>query len=207
MELICQRLSQGFQICVPVNAVIAFDTINRATSKTLPDVLRDIQDGELTVAIYLSLANQIHRIAYDRRTQAVFVKILRRRRTWAKTAYDYKALIWTRNRDNFDMTHLSYPYPDMIEPNAWQHYDRLVAGVEKPDVEQTVRYRRTRLVLLPAAKIPDRGYIIGANKALQGMDTSDATIQAQGFYALMDLIEGVRWTPAGLEKEPLSFVQ
>ncbi|GAA5976045.1 hypothetical protein JCM10908_005367 [Rhodotorula pacifica] len=205
-ELICQRLSQGFQICTPANAVGALDAINMATSKTLPDVLRDIQDGEVT-AIYLSLANQIHRIAYDRRSQSVFVKILRRRRTWAKTDYAYKALVWTRGRDNYDMSYFACPYPSMVEPIDWQHYDRLVAGAEKPDAQQSVRYRRTRLVLLPAKKVPDRDYMISANKALQGGDVSDATIQAQGFYALMDLIEGVRWAPTGLEKEPLSITQ
>jgi hypothetical protein len=205
-ELICQRLSHGFQICTPVNAVGALDAINMATSKTLPDVLRDIQDGEVT-AIYLSLANQIHRIAYDRRTQSVFVKVLRRRRTWAKTDYAYKALVWTRGTDNYDMSHFVCPYPAMVEPIDWQYCDRLVAGAEKPDVQRSVRYRRTRLVLLPAKKVPDRDYIISANKALQRNDVSDAMIQAQGFRALMDLIEGVRWAPTGLEKEPLSITQ
>ncbi|GAA5869052.1 hypothetical protein JCM3774_002461 [Rhodotorula dairenensis] len=206
-ELICQRLSQGFQICTPSNAIGVLDAINMATSKTLPDVLRDIQDGEVT-AVYLSLANQIHRIAYDRRSQSVFVKILRRRRTWAKIDYAYKALVWTRGRDNYDMSQFVCPYPAMVEPIDWQHYDRLVAGQEKPDeAQQAIRYRRTRLVLLPAQKVPDRDYIISANKALQSGDVSDATIQAQGFYALMDLIEGVRWAPTGLEKEPLSISQ
>ncbi|BGP46641.1 vacuolar membrane-associated protein iml1 [Rhodotorula kratochvilovae] len=207
-ELICQRLAQGFQICTPANATGALDAINIATSKTLPDVLRDIQEGEVT-AVYLSLSNQIHRIWYDRRTQAVCVKILRRRRTWAKTDYAYRPLIWTRGSDNYEPLPLALPYPVMMDPrHDWQYADRLVAGAEKPDAEQSVRYRRTRLVLLPAAKVPDRDYIIGANKALQGNgDVADATIQVQGFYVLLELIENARWAPAGVEKEPLSITQ
>ncbi|GAA6011342.1 hypothetical protein JCM10207_008307 [Rhodosporidiobolus poonsookiae] len=206
-ELICQRLSQGFQICTPANAVGALDSITFATSKTLPDVLRDIQDGEVT-AVYLSLSNQVHRVWYDRRTQSVFVKILRRRRTWAKVEYSYNPLIWTRGNTNYDfVSRLAFPYPTMIEPVDWQHGDRLVAGAEKPDAQQTTRYRRTRLVLLPAAKVPDRDYIISVTKVLQGGEASDATIQAQGFYALMDLVENARWAPAGIEKEPLPIAQ
>ncbi|GEM06801.1 proteophosphoglycan ppg4 [Rhodotorula toruloides] len=196
-ELICQRLSQGFQICLPSNAEFA-------TSKTLHDVLGDIQEGEVT-AVYLSLATQIHRIWYDRRSQSVFVRILRRRRTWAKHPYEYKGLIWTVGRENYDMSRIAFPYPAMIDPVDWQHFDRLVAGVEKPDSQQVVRYRRTRLVLLPAAKVPDRDYIIGITKALQGGDVSDAAIRMQGFYALMETIESARWTPAGVEKMPLSI--
>ncbi|GAA5852387.1 hypothetical protein JCM9279_001184 [Rhodotorula babjevae] len=209
-ELICQRLAQGFQICTPANASGALDAINVATTKTLPDVLRDIQEGEVT-AVYLSLSNQIHRIWYDRRTQTVCVKILRRRRTWAKTDYAYSPLIWTRGSDNYAPTRLSLPYPVMMDPrHDWQHADRLVAGAEKPDAAQSVRYRRTRLVLLPMSRIPDRDYIVGANKALQGVNggaISDATIQAQGFYVLLELIENARWAPAGVDKEPLSIVQ
>ncbi|GAA6054213.1 hypothetical protein JCM3770_001395 [Rhodotorula araucariae] len=207
-ELICQRLAQGFQICTPANSSRALDDISIATSKTLPDVLRDIQDGEVT-AVYLSLSNQIHRIWYDRRTQAVCVKILRRRRTWAKTDYAYRPLMWTRGSDNYEPTPLSIPYPVLMDPrHDWQYADRLIAGVEQPDSAQSARWRRTRLVLLPAATVPDREYIIGANKALQGNgDVSTATIQAQGFYVLLELIENARWTPAGVEKVPLSIAQ
>ncbi|GAA6037242.1 hypothetical protein JCM8097_008639 [Rhodosporidiobolus ruineniae] len=208
MELICQRLSHGFQICTPANAVGALDAINVASSKTLPDVLRDVQDGEAT-AVYLSLSNQVHRIWYDRRTSSVFVKVLRRRRTWGKVEYNYQPLVWTRGFNNYDqITRLSLPYPDMIEPSEWQHGDRLIAGAEKPDVAQNIRYRRTRLLLLPAVKIPDRDFVVSTNKVLQGVEApSDAMIQAQGFYALMELIENARWTPAGVEKEPLSITQ
>ncbi|GAA6003213.1 uncharacterized protein JCM10292_002923 [Rhodotorula paludigena] len=209
-ELICQRLAQGFQICTPANAAGALDAIHAATAKTLPDVLRDIGDGEVT-AVYLSLSNQIHRIWYDRRAQAVFVKILRRKRTWSKQDYAYRPLIWTRGRSNYESTPLSFPYPVMLDPLEWQHADRLVAGAEKPEApdgqHQAVRYRRTRLVLLPATKVPDRDYVVGTNKALQGVEISDAAIQAQGFYVLMEVIENARWAPAGVEKEPLSTIQ
>ncbi|GAA5948734.1 hypothetical protein JCM21900_005277 [Sporobolomyces salmonicolor] len=197
-ELICQRLSHGFQICTPASAADALDAIN------LPDVLRDIQDGEVT-AVYLSLSNQIHRIWYDRRSQSVFVKVLRRRRTWAKPEYPYQPLIWTQEADKCDVTRLSFPYPVMIDPVEWQHADRLVAGAEKPDASQSVRYRRTRLVLLPASRVPDREFIISRTKALQmeGEEVSDQLIQDQGFYTLMDSIENARWVPAGVEKEQL----
>ncbi|GAA6059725.1 hypothetical protein JCM10212_000253 [Sporobolomyces blumeae] len=203
-ELICQRLSHGFQIFTPTAS-----KHDPASSKTLPDVLRDIQDGE-TTAVYLSLSNQIHRIWYDRRSQSVFVKILRRRRTWAKPEYFYRPLIWTQGADRADVTPLTCPYPSMVDPVEWQHADRLVAGAESYESKVAVRYRSTRLVLLPSTKIPDRDYIIGRTKALQvedGEEITDQMIQEQGFYTLLDLIESARWTPAGIEKDPISIHQ
>lgn len=203
-ELICQRLSHGFQIYTP-----APSRSNPDSSKTLPDVLHDIQNGE-TTAVYLSLSNQVHRIWYDRRSKSVFVKILRRRRTWAKPEYPYQPLIWTQGADRADVTPISCPYPSMVDPVEWQHADRLVAGSETYESNQAVRYRSTRLVLLPALKIPDRDYIIGRTKALQveeGEDVTDEMIQEQGFYTLLDLVENARWSPAGVEKPPISIHQ
>ncbi|GAA6010424.1 hypothetical protein JCM11491_006931 [Sporobolomyces phaffii] len=203
-ELICQRLSHGFQIYTP-----APSRSNPDSSKTLPDVLQEIQNGE-TTAVYLSLSNQVHRIWYDRRSKSVFVKILRRRRTWAKPEYHYQPLIWTQGADRADVTPLTCPYPSMVDPVEWQHADRLVAGAESHEANQTVRYRSTRLVLLPASKIPDRDYIIGRTKALQvedGEQVTDQMIQEQGFYTLLDLIESARWSPSGVEKAPISIHQ
>ncbi|GAA5914304.1 GTPase-activating protein IML1 [Sporobolomyces salmoneus] len=203
-ELICQRLSHGFQIYTPAPSREDPDS-----SKTLPDVLHEIQNGE-TTAVYLSLSNQVHRIWYDRRSQSVFVKILRRRRTWAKPEYEYRPLIWTQSADRADVTSVSCPYPSMVDPVEWQHCDRLVAGAESFETNETVRYRSTRLVLLPALKIPDRDYIVGRTKALQveeGEEVTDEMIQEQGFYTLLDLIENARWTPSGIEKVPVSIHQ
>ncbi|GAA5981416.1 hypothetical protein JCM5350_004056 [Sporobolomyces pararoseus] len=212
-ELICQRLSHGFQIYTP-----APSRSNPDSSKTLPQVLHEIQNGE-TTAVYLSLSNQVHRIWYDRRSKSVFVKILRRRRTWSKPEYDYQPLIWTQGADRADVTPLSCPYPSMVDPVEWQHCDRLVAGAETHEQnEGKVRYRSTRLVLLPANKVPDRDYIIGRTKALQqisqeggggggGQAVTDQMIHEQGFYVLLDLIENARWTPAGVEKVPISIHQ
>lgn len=193
-----QRLSQGFQVCTPANDTIGtLDEINVATIKTLPDVLRDVHDGELT-AIYLSLANQLHRISYDRRTQSVIVKILRRRRTWTKTDYAYGALIWTPGAKAHSYVDLTFPYPDLLDPSEWQHLDRLVAGLEKPDLRPTLRYWRTRLVLLPADKVPDRDFLIKSSPVFED-DPSDEEINLQGFFTLMGMLQSARWVTSDLE--------
>ncbi|KAM0748165.1 hypothetical protein T439DRAFT_349523 [Meredithblackwellia eburnea MCA 4105] len=199
-ELISQRLSHGFQICTPANALGALDEVNLATSKTIVDVLHDMNLGEMT-AIYLSLANQIHRISYERRTQAIVVKILRRRQTWVKEPYQYGALVWPQGADNYSFSKLHFPYPDMIDPNDWQHLDRLVAGVEKVDLRPSLRYWRTRLVLLPALSIPDREYLINRTPAFQEGEVTDDDIQYQGFLTLMNTIQGIRWVAPGAERE------
>ncbi|KAM0788563.1 hypothetical protein ACM66B_001688 [Microbotryomycetes sp. NB124-2] len=193
IELVSQRLSHGFQLVTPANHAGALDDLHLASNKTLSDVLRDIEDGDNT-AIFLTLSTQIHRISYDRRTQSVLVRIMRRRRSWLKETYEYSALIFTQGALRYAQSPIDFPYPNMIEPVDWQHLDRLVAGVEKIDLRPTLRYWRTRLVLLPADVVPDREYIIGRTKALQEKeDVSDEEIQDQGFQMFIDLIENARW--------------
>lgn len=186
----------------------ALDEINSASSKTLNEVLHDIQDGEST-ALYLTLSNQIHRISYDRRTQSVHVKIMRRRRSWLKQDYTYGALVFTQGSRVYSQLNIDFPYPNMIEPNDWQHLDRLVAGVERLDLRPTLRYWRTRLVLLPATTIPDREYIISRTKALSALEgeVTDAMIQDQGFHLFMEILDNVRWTEHGRTKEQLAIAQ
>lgn len=188
-----------------LNSVL--DEINLASSKTLPDVLRDIHDGEIT-AVYLTLTNQIHRIWYDRRTQTVLVKIMRRRRSWIKENYDYGCLIFTQGSKAYRQSSIEMPYPNMIEPVDWQHLDRLIAGVEKLDLRPSLRFWRTRLVLLPCATIPDREYIVSKTKALalEGEPT-DAMIQDQGFHTFMELVENARWSAPGEEREQTPITQ
>lgn len=199
-ELISQRLSHGFQICTPANALGALDEINKATDKTIPQVLRDIDVGELS-AVYLSLSNQIHRISFDRSTSNVIVKISRRRRSWIKHDYNYGGLFWTLGAKEWDYSTLEFPYPDMIDPLDWEHLDRLVAGLVKPEIGPSLRYWRTRLVLLPAEGVPDREFLVGK---LKGGETglTDEMIQIMGFEMFMELIQAARWSPPGVEKEP-----
>ncbi|SCV74073.1 BQ2448_6505 [Microbotryum intermedium] len=201
LEMVAQRLSHGFQLVTPANHIGALDEINVASSKTLPDVLHEVELGDST-AVYLTLANQIHRIWYDRRTQAVHVKIMRRRRTWSKENYNFSGLIFTQGSNVYRYTELEFPYPSMIEPDDWQHLDRLVAGAEKPDLRPSLRYWRTRLVLLPAKTVPERENIIRTTDALEA-DASDAMINDQGFYTFRDLIESARWIPPGADREQI----
>ncbi|SGY46236.1 BQ5605_C001g00401 [Microbotryum silenes-dioicae] len=201
LEMVSQRLSHGFQLVTPANHIGALDEINVASSKTLPDVLHEVDIGDST-AVYLTLANQIHRIWYDRRTQAVHVKIMRRRRTWSKESYNFSGLIFTQGSNVYRYTELEFPYPSMIEPDDWQHLDRLVAGAERPDLRPSLRFWRTRLVLLPAETVNERESIIRTTEALEA-DASDAMINDQGFYTFRDLIESARWIPPGADREQI----
>ncbi|KAK4053511.1 vacuolar membrane-associated protein iml1 [Microbotryomycetes sp. JL201] len=207
IELVSQRLSHGFQLVTPANHIGALDDLHLASNKTLTDVLRDIQEGDNT-AIFLTLATQIHRISYDRRTQSVLVRIMRRRRSWLKETYEYSALIFTQGALRYVQSPIDFPYPNMIEPVDWQHLDRLVAGVEKIDLRPTLRYWRTRLVLLPADSVPDREYIISRTKALQDRNNvTDDTIQDSGFQMFIDLIENARWVAPDDTREEIPIIR
>jgi hypothetical protein len=201
-EIISQRLSNGFQICTPANAIGAIDTINLVSSKTIPDVLRDIEQGEGS-AIYLSLADQIHRVAYDSRSHSVTVKISCRNTTWKKPNQSYGALIWCQDADNFAQSAVTFPYPTVQQPSQWQYLDSIVAGVEKkPELRSSLRFWRTRLVLLPSKTIPEREYLIKKTPAFEGGEVSDDDIQYQGFLNLISTLQGLRWVPPGGEREP-----
>lgn len=126
---------------------------------------------------------------------------MRRRRTWAKVDYRCSALFWTLGATAWDFTDLKFPYPDLINPVDWEHLDRLVAGLEKPDLRLSLRYWRTRLILLPAESIPDREYNVDKAKAAEGKELSHEEIQLQGFAAFMELIQNARWIVPGTEKE------
>ncbi|KAK4050900.1 vacuolar membrane-associated protein iml1 [Microbotryomycetes sp. JL221] len=207
IELVSQRLSHGFQLVTPANHFGALDDLHLASTKSLSEVLNDVREGDNT-AIFLTLSNQIHRISYDRRTQAVVVRIMRRRRSWLKETYEYSGLIFTQGALRYIQSPIDFPYPNMIEPLDWQHLDRLIAGIEKLDLRPTLRYWRTRLVLLPADSVPDRDYIIARTKALQSdVDPTDVAIQDQGFSVLLEIIENARWVAPDDTKEDIPIVR
>lgn len=89
------------------------------------------------------------------------------------------------------------PDPNLIEPHDWEHLDRLVGGVELPDLRPSLRYWRTRLVLLPAEGIPDREFLIGNSKGIDGRSTNQE-INLVGFNVLMELLQASRWTANGV---------
>lgn len=202
LEMACQRVAQGFQICTPANAVGGLDELNPATDKTVTDVLQDMDQGESS-ALYFSLSRTIQRISYDRRTHCVLVKVMRKKRSWKKTPVGHSALVWSQGAESWSQKSFDFPYPLMTEPEEWEHIDRVVAGIEQADQRRFLRYWRTRLVLLPGDTVPDREFLLAKIPALalEG-EVTDEDIQLQGFFTLMETIQTLRWTPPGTEKAP-----
>lgn len=184
--MVCQRLSHGFQIVV-------------SGSKTVEEVLA----GEDT-AIYLSLSNQIHCLAYDRRTQSVIVKISRKQRSWAQNNYQYAALMWTEGALSHDFVRFSFQFPNLIEPVDWEYLDRCVAGAEKADLRPSLRYWRTRLVLLPADGVPERDFLLLSGSKNLHPKSTDEEINLEGFRVLMEMFQATRWKGGDAEKESIT---
>lgn len=190
-ELICQRLSHGFQICL--------DSNSEEEEVTISEILNLINLGE-NCEIHLSLANQIHSISYQRRTQNVNINIFIKKRNWLKSNSNYSSLIWTTAHQNFTQTDVAFSYPNLIGPSDWEHLDKLVAGIERLDLRSTLRYWKTRLVLLPQAIIPDRDYIVENTKSLSSTSTDD-DIRKTGFNILIEAINSAKWIHPTGEKE------
>lgn len=187
LEMVSQRLSHGFQIVVSEN------------DKTIEQVLEEVHAGEDT-AIYLSLSNQIHCLSYERRTQSVIVKISRKHRSWQHTNYQYSALIWTEGSLSHDQVNFTFPLPNLIEVADWEYLDRLVAGVEEADLRPSLRYWRTRLVLLPSDGVPERDFLLSESKSLDAKSL-DEEINLEGFRVLMEMLQAARWKGGDSEKD------
>ena len=205
LELVSQRIAQGFQIST------AKEKQGRGTSSdtTALGVLR--QPDLLEAApLYLSLANQTHRITYDRTTRSIVVQVYRRRRSWTKRDVDYRAMIWTIGSGRWDTTSTTFPWPSMLDPSDWQAIDRLCAGLERMEANPTTRYWRTRLVLIPSDESPElesltkSQLLAGQGEAGEPPKTPEE-VYLRGFLALMNSLQAVRYLPAGTdrEKEPM----
>jgi hypothetical protein len=213
-ELICQRLSHGFQICtIATTALGSGNGFIGEESKTISQILQDIDEGDPT-AIYLSLANQIHRINYDRTTESVLVKISKKRRTWTKRSLDYACLISTPSTlpdssssstqptSRYRQTRHGFHYPNLIESEDWEHLDSIVAGLEEPDLRSTLRYWRTRFVVLPAeGGVTDKEFLVNNAKGVTSSSTAEE-INLAGFSVLMDILQACRWTAPGFSRDP-----
>lgn len=198
-ELISQRVSFGFQICLPHRSTGALST--------LADILQALQDTKITdkaaSTVYLSLANQVHSLRYDHRQQAVVVHVFRLKRTWMKHPVRYNPLIWTAGTPNYLQNELSLEYPNLLDQGDWENQDRLIAGLDPAGRRTSARHWRTRLVLLPDKEVGQREDIIGRDKFLESLaSVTDDAIRRRGMFVLIDLIEGARWTAPGKRQEP-----
>ncbi|KAJ7772896.1 hypothetical protein DFH07DRAFT_146815 [Mycena maculata] len=190
------RLAQGFQFVlnVPHKTGAPDERITSRRGKTfVPDadlnpkpsgaaeVLRSTADP-----VYLSMSNEIHRIAYSAADEAIQVRRYVRRMPPTR-AFSYECLIWPKLGGGY--TEQSQVFTSHgLENYGWNSLDMLVAGYEH-QFNESLRYWRTRFVVIPTAEPPT------SNIGPSGEKLNDEETRILGIEKLAEQFTKLRWRP------------
>ncbi|KAJ1029719.1 hypothetical protein NDA13_002962 [Ustilago tritici] len=198
-EMAYHRLAQGYQFIVP-----ASKQARTVSSRKLVDpkhfTLRWpselLQPGNLATGnpIFLSVTNQIHRISYDRSTSAINVKRYVRNTEYSTDPIDYDCCIWPRHLPGYQTVKARFNYPDSASYN-WTYLDSLIAGYVDEKFVESLRYWRTRFVLVPSEGSPP------PMKAPTGEDLDDEEIRLIGTDKLAELFHRARFVRSKEERD------
>ena len=173
IELIAQRLMQGFQLVV-----------EQADDASDPFEVRE------TKPVYLCQGSQIHRLVFDPLGDNVEVK-----RFVKKTAHTMEPIVYTfkiraKHFDNTVTRRVRFTSPSSRNLN-WNYLDHLVAGYQDELIE-SLRFWRTRFILIPTEATPQ------SNAFLNPLDEklTDEELRLAGFLKFLELFQKVRWTPS-----------
>ncbi|KAH8924894.1 hypothetical protein BT69DRAFT_1260891 [Atractiella rhizophila] len=207
MEMMCQRLAQGFQIITKAYRYRRRGAPEFAESdkyKTISDILDDLERGR-TTSVYLSLSNQIHKISYSTDSRFVTVDILTRKRTWATEDYVYNFAI--SSTETFRDSRIRFAYPSLISPEDWEYLDTILSGGEKhPSLRDSMKYWRMRCVLLPKKPTEESRAALIEQRTQLDASATDEDIRLTGMFQLFSLFEDARWCAPGmnLDDDPIS---
>uniref|UniRef100_V5EW85 Vacuolar membrane-associated protein IML1 n=1 Tax=Kalmanozyma brasiliensis (strain GHG001) TaxID=1365824 RepID=V5EW85_KALBG len=200
-EMAYHRLAQGYQFIVPASkqtrAVSSRKLIDpKHFTLRWPSEL--LQPGNLATGnpIFLSVTNQIHRISYDRSTSAINVKRYVRNTDYSTDPVDYQCCIWPRHLPGYQTVTARFNYPDSSTYN-WTYLDSLIAGYVDEKFVESLRYWRTRFVLVPSEGSPP------PMKAPTGEDLDDEEIRLIGTDKLADLFHRARFVRSKEERDQI----
>ncbi|KAJ7481036.1 hypothetical protein B0H11DRAFT_1230530 [Mycena galericulata] len=143
------------------------------------EVLRSTADP-----VYLSMSNEIHRIAYSAADEAIQVRRYVRRMPQTRP-YSYECLIWPKLGGGY--TEQSQVFTSHgLENYGWNSLDMLVAGYEH-QFNESLRYWRTRFVVIPTAEPPT------SNIGPSGEKLNDEETRILGIEKLAEQFSKLRW--------------
>ncbi|KAI9466089.1 hypothetical protein BJY52DRAFT_321839 [Lactarius psammicola] len=198
--MIALRLAQGFQIVLrPANSP-AYDpepdprALRRSKSYVSDEDITPRPTGAAEALraqadpVYLSMSNEIHRIAYT--GEAIQVRRYVRRMPPTHPLH-YKCLVWPKLGAGYTELSLSFAYRG-LENYGWNRLDMLVAGYEQ-QFNESLRYWRTRFVVIPTLEPPTYTGSIGGS---MGDKLNEEEIRILGIEKLTDMFSRVRWQPS-----------
>lgn len=147
-EMVCQRLSQDFQL-VATSAGTAIDNRSRipaGTTKRGPGgESRDYQ----SIVFHLSMGHRIHQIIYNEELQTIEVKRYVKRFSIVADSkpFEYQYSLWNSKTNSFHpcrQEFLEYASPEY----NWNFLDQLLCGYYD-DIPENTKFRRIGLCIVP----------------------------------------------------------
>lgn len=202
------RLVQGFQFIVrPNSSDKQYARKENSTNYFSFDddhTLKPVGASEIlttcTEPVFLSVSNEIHRISYN--GEAIQVKRYVRRMPLSP-AFSYKCLVWPKLGVGY--TELSTPFGENgLENYGWNRLDMLLAGYNYWQFNESLRYWRTRFIVIPTLESP-------ALSGNQDEKLNDEEIRLSGSDKLAELWSKLRVVPPsekdkGVVPPPLRFL-
>ncbi|KAH9950328.1 hypothetical protein B0H21DRAFT_567129 [Amylocystis lapponica] len=203
--MVAMRLAQGFQFVLRAKdappAPEGHNVLQRTKSYVEDDmiprpegaaeVLRSANDP-----VYLSMSNEIHRIAYSGDS----IQVRRYVRRMPKTQpFEYQCLIWPKLGVGYTELRTSF-VSHGLENYGWNRLDMLVAGYEN-QFNDSLRYWRTRFVVIPTDEPPL------TQNGPTGEKLDDEEVRLLGIDKLADLFSRARWQPPEDRGKPVPPVR
>ncbi|TFK54688.1 hypothetical protein OE88DRAFT_1653133 [Heliocybe sulcata] len=201
------RLAQGFQFILQPKRVHGEDERNplRRTQSFMTDEELIPKFGgasQVLVSpdepVYLSMSNEIHRISYNREGETVQIRRYVRRMPPLRP-FQYQCLIWPKLGVGYTELKTSF-VSHGLENYLWNRLDMVVAGVE-PQFNESLRYWRTRFVVIPTAESPS------ATIGPAGEKLNEEEIRLFGMDKLAELFTRLRWRPPEEKNSPVTPVR
>ena len=173
----------------------------RMTGSPFGNAAKGIDEGSIirtiTAPFYLTMGQQVHRLVYDPSAQNVEVKRYVRHLGYSTDPIHYVCAMWPKYLNGYIIRSATFSYPSSGNYN-WNYLDHVVSGYQE-ELTESLRFWRTRFVLIPMEAIP-QNVIAQLNPSNENLN--DEEIRLAGFMKFLELFHKARWTPPEERNEP-----
>lgn len=197
IELINQRLAQGFQLIVSPSGeakqpAANFQSTNLFYSRQILET--EVSTGtnrafSISKPYFVCLGDHLHRLYYDASGNNVEVKRYTRRLNYNSNPLYYSCSIWSRHMKGFQTREVAFTYPALSSYN-WNYLDHLISGYQD-QMTDALRFWRIRFLLIPLEIAPSS--ISSISLGTDRLDDEEERLV--GFSKFLDMIEKARFVP------------
>ncbi|KAI9355945.1 hypothetical protein DFJ73DRAFT_916836, partial [Zopfochytrium polystomum] len=195
MELVSQRLSQGFQLIVSnsvektvFGAVPEDSTLNHGQGVSLfwAGGKAHASSKRATAPFFVSLGDHVHRLFFDSSGKNVEVKQYIRKVSYDTSPFNYKCAVWPKLHNGYTSSKFVFTHPSLAA-YKWNFHDAYISGLHD-DMTDPLRYWRTRFMLVPMESVPQSSLLNPSNENLD-----EEELRLAGFNRIREMFERSRW--------------